>query len=250
MSLATNTGAFLSELFVSVQGEGSRAGQRHLFVRFAGCNLRCRYCDTPESLVPVARCRVDWPGGSTEVLDNPIAAGQLAEILDRFCRLDPSIAMISFTGGEPLVQGDFLAELVSRYPMPRPFLLETNAVVEARAGEIARRAALISADLKLPSAEGRPHWDEHERFFACCQAREVDAKIVVGEETPIEEVEEAAARLAQWAPGATVFLQPMTDRRSGRWRISQARLLRLAAVAGRSVPVRLRPQMHRLIGVR
>ena len=40
---------YLSEIFVSFQGEGAHVGYRHLFVRLAGCNLRCRYCDTPDS---------------------------------------------------------------------------------------------------------------------------------------------------------------------------------------------------------
>ena len=62
----------VSEIFVSFQGEGLHAGRRQLFVRFAGCPLRCRYCDTPESLVPVPECRVLGPDG-TERHPNPLA---------------------------------------------------------------------------------------------------------------------------------------------------------------------------------
>ena len=53
----------VSELFVSFQGEGAHAGRRQLFVRLGGCPLRCRYCDEPESLVPVAECRILGPDG-------------------------------------------------------------------------------------------------------------------------------------------------------------------------------------------
>jgi len=54
-------GGNVSEVFVSFQGEGVHAGRRHLFVRLGGCPLRCRYCDTPESLVPTAQCRILGP---------------------------------------------------------------------------------------------------------------------------------------------------------------------------------------------
>ncbi|RMF24016.1 MAG: 7-carboxy-7-deazaguanine synthase QueE [Deltaproteobacteria bacterium] len=242
--------AYLSELFVSVQGEGSRAGERHLFVRFAGCNLRCSYCDTPESLVRVPECVIDWPDGRRERAANPVCAARLAEWIDEFCSSDPAISMIALTGGEPLVQRRFLETFLAEQRLPRPFLLETNALICDRVESIAARAGIISADIKLPSAEGVPHWEEHERFFALCRAKRLDAKIVVGEETPESEVCQAARLVARWAPDAVVFLQPMTDPASGRWRITQARLWRLAALASRHAPVRLRPQLHRLAGMR
>src|SRR6185503_14526743 len=87
-------GGWLSEIFVSHQGEGARAGEKHLFVRFAGCNIRCRYCDTPDSLVRVPACEITWSGGAHERVENPIPAARLAQIVADFCRDDPTIAMI------------------------------------------------------------------------------------------------------------------------------------------------------------
>jgi len=50
--------AFVDEVFSSVQGEGPRIGERHIFVRFQGCNIRCRYCDTPAAIQPTGNvCR-------------------------------------------------------------------------------------------------------------------------------------------------------------------------------------------------
>src|SRR6476620_8725923 len=44
------TKGYLSEIFVSFQGEGLYTGRRQLFLRLSGCHMRCRYCDTPGSL--------------------------------------------------------------------------------------------------------------------------------------------------------------------------------------------------------
>src|SRR5215471_4735294 len=99
--------ANVSEIFVSFQGEGLHAGRRHLFVRFGGCPLRCRYCDTPESLVPVETCRVLGPDGE-HGLPNPLDVATLAHELRRLVATAPPLHAVAVTGGEPLAQVDFL----------------------------------------------------------------------------------------------------------------------------------------------
>ena len=39
--------AYIDEIFASIQGEGPWIGQRHIFIRFRGCDISCQYCDTP-----------------------------------------------------------------------------------------------------------------------------------------------------------------------------------------------------------
>ena len=243
--------AYLSEIFASAQGEGAYAGQRHLFVRFAGCNVRCRYCDTPDALVRTADCTVDWPDGRRERLPNPVSAARLASIVSHWCARDPTVAMIALTGGEPMVQHAFLEEFLRDHRLQRPCLLETNALVSDGLERIVERLRVVSADVKLPSANGgTSHREEHRSFFARCDGAELYAKIVVDERTPAEEVAAAAALLRDCAPRAKLFLQPMTDLRTDRWGISEAGLLRLAAVAARDGQVWVRPQLHKMIGVR
>jgi len=41
--------ADIAEIFSSIQGEGLYVGRRQIFIRFCGCNLNCRYCDTETS---------------------------------------------------------------------------------------------------------------------------------------------------------------------------------------------------------
>src|SRR5215831_15287981 len=111
----------VSELFVSFQGEGLHAGRRHLFVRLGGCPLRCRYCDTPESLVPVAECRVLGPDGS-ERRSNPFSPEALDEVVTRLAEVAPPLHAIAVTGGEPLLQAEFLVAWLARRATRLPVL--------------------------------------------------------------------------------------------------------------------------------
>jgi organic radical activating enzyme len=245
-------GAWLSEIFASFQGEGSRAGQRHLFVRFAGCNIRCAWCDTPDSLVKVPECRVDYPSGASEVLANPIPLARLAEVVERCIEEDPSIAMIAVTGGEPMVQGSFLAEWLTGQPPSRPCLLETNALLTGSLAAVLRGITVVSADVKLPSNTGEPaFWDRHRAFLEACRGTELYVKMPVDAETDAAEVRRAAELVAETCPGAILYVQPVSDPDTARWRIDGSRLGELAALAARSVPdTRVLPQIHKLVGVR
>lgn len=244
--------AYVSEIFASFQGEGSRAGQRHLFVRFAGCNIRCRWCDTPDSLVKVPTCTVDYPGGAREVLDNPLPLECLAAIVARAIDEDPSIAMLAITGGEPMVQGAFLAAWLAAAPPPRPCLLETNAILTGALGDVLRGISVVSADVKLPSNTGEPGlWDKHRAFLHACRGTEVYVKMPVDAATDPGEVVRAAAIVAEAAPGATLYVQPVSDPQTNAWAIDMKRLGELAALASVEVhDTRVLPQIHKLTGAR
>jgi organic radical activating enzyme len=248
----SSMGGWLSEIFVSYQGEGARAGEKHLFVRFAGCNIRCRYCDTPDSLVRVPACEITTNDGARERVPNPITAELLAEIVARFCREDPTIAMIALTGGEPMLQHAFLEAWLAGHTPPRPCLLETNAMLAGGLHDLLRHIAVVSADVKLPSNSGeRALWEEHRRFLQACRDSELYVKMPVDDHTDGEEVRRGARLVADAAPAATLFLQPITDAHDGAWRTSPHRLLELTAVARREMPrTFIRPQLHKLVGMR
>ena len=90
----------VSQLFVSFQGEGLHAGRRQLFVRFGGCPLRCRYCDEPESLVPVAACRILGPDGERE-RPNPFTGAEIEAEIAGLVDAAPPLHAMAVTGGEP-----------------------------------------------------------------------------------------------------------------------------------------------------
>jgi 7-carboxy-7-deazaguanine synthase len=83
----------LSEVYSSVQGEGPRVGEPTIFVRFAGCNLRCSGwpCDTPHAIDP-ARFRDEW---------ETVPYGQ---VVTRVVEAGGPNFNVCFTGGEPFLQ--------------------------------------------------------------------------------------------------------------------------------------------------
>lgn len=89
----------VSETFVSIQGEGKLSGTPSLFVRLSGCNLRCRWCDTPYA---------SWePDGSPRTIDNLLAEARSA-----------GVHHVVLTGGEPMMFRQ-LCELSTRLALPR-----------------------------------------------------------------------------------------------------------------------------------
>ena len=93
----------LCEIFNSFQGEGLYVGERQTFVRLAGCNLTCQYCDTPQALTP---------GNKTE------NSQSLIELIGSFEKPKGVNHAICFTGGEPLLQVAFLKNFL-------PYLFHT-----------------------------------------------------------------------------------------------------------------------------
>ena len=243
---------YVSEMFVSYQGEGARVGEKHLFVRFAGCNLRCRYCDTPDSLVRVPTCEISFPGGELVSVANPLSITDLAVFVERFFREDPRIARVSLTGGEPMLQQRFIASWLRTAPPPVGCMLETAATVIGGLDDLLPHIATVSADIKLPSNSGeRPMWHHHRQFLAKCGRADVYLKMPVSDDTDDEQVR-AGARLAhETIPGATLYLQPITNPDDGSWQARPSRLLALLAVAAAETSrVMLLPQMHKLLAIR
>lgn len=97
----------VNEIFHSIQGEGSRAGQAMTFIRFAGCNLRCLYCDQPEA----------YEEGKDMPLERVLAKVQEREI-----------PWICLTGGEPLMQ-DVTPLLTCLHEFGYLVALETNGTL-------------------------------------------------------------------------------------------------------------------------
>ena len=242
----------LSEVFASHQGEGAHVGEKHLFVRFAGCNLRCTYCDTPASLVRVPRCEVSYPSGVLESLRNPVSVAELARIVARCLAEDPEIARIAITGGEPMLQQRFIVAWLTEAPPTVGCLLETAATVAHGLEDLLPYIETVSADIKLPSNSGEGElWERHREFLSRCGDVEVYVKMPISSDTRDEEVRTAARLARETVPDAPLYLQPITDPDGGTWQLHSSRLLALtAAAASEARSVRVLPQMHKLLAIR
>lgn len=245
------TTGYVSEVFGSFQGEGPMVGERHLFLRLCCCNLKCRYCDTRDSLSaqPVARIfDQDGPGAMT--LPNPLAANAVAEmVLSMYA--GGLCSGLSVTGGEPLEQPEFLAGVLGALGGRCRVVLETNGTLAHAFGEVERYVDVVNMDVKLPSVSGLgPLWERHEAFLNAARGRELVVKAVFSDETPAEEVAHAARLVAGYAPEAVFVLQPLSV---GGAVVPQPeeRLFALYREARRSLAdVRVIPQVHKILGVR
>jgi len=242
--------AVLVEVFSSIQGEGLLIGKRQIFVRFAKCNLDCAYCDTDFS--PSNACRVeDAPGsGVFTNVANPVSLEVLSGILSHWVHLLPGAHhSISLTGGEPLVQGDVLQQWAPVLKDIAPLYLETNGTLPDKLEPLLPFLDWVSMDIKLASVTRRPTpWDIHHQFLTLMKNTKGQAKVVVGEETSVDEIEEAAKLVRDAAPGVSLILQPVT--RKGEIALSGRTLLDMQTVASRyHDDVRVIPQTHRFLSV-
>jgi 7-carboxy-7-deazaguanine synthase len=123
------------EKFVSINGEGRRCGQLATFIRFAGCNLNCGYCDTA------------W-ANDRKVAFDPMTAEEVYAYIK-----DTQVTNVTLTGGEPLLQQDMgaLLELLSQDP-ELYVEIETNGSVLLSKFSGLENPPSFTMDYKLPSS--------------------------------------------------------------------------------------------------
>jgi organic radical activating enzyme len=246
------------EIFSGIQGEGIHVGRRQIFVRLAGCNLCCDYCDQPEARVVPEKALIELAPGARDffAVTNPLPA---FAVLWAVVSLDSPRGLhhsVSLTGGEPLMQGEFLAELLPMLRRARlRIFLETNGTRRREFRTLRPFFDIVSMDFKLPSATGREMPARaHEEFLrlAARGGREVYVKAVVSSRTTRAEMERAAKVIAAIKRSVPLVIQPVTRRGRGTpTPPDPGRLLELQAAAARFLrDVRVIPQTHKIIGQR
>jgi len=239
----------LVELFSSLQGEGVWIGCRQIFLRLAGCNLDCGYCDT--DFASRETCRVESrPGsGRYDLWSNPVGLAALLRRLEEWSAVGAVHRAINLTGGEPLLQADRLVGWLPALRRIAPLHRETNGTLPGQLEKLLPQLDFVSLDLKLASTTGEPTpWREHREFLKLAGSLACQVKCVVGRETAADEVEAAASLLRELDSNDPLILQPVTV--AGEPAIPGLRLLELQQAAGRIHPdVRVIPQVHPLLKV-
>lgn len=218
----------INEIFSSIQGEGIYAGVEQVFVRLAGCNLRCSYCDTEfESFQEY----------------------QPQELLSKLESFGRNFHSVSFTGGEPLLQEDFLLEAMSivRRNGYKTYL-ETNGTLPESLDKIIDNVDIVAMDIKLPSSGGlNDFWQAHRDFLSIAQRREVFIKAVICLSTADKDVLAMYDMLKEMEYRGIVVLQPNSFEMD---KLNEQ--LALFKKYGGDYPFRICviPQMHKLMGLR
>ena len=125
----------VAEKFISINGEGVRAGELAVFVRFQGCNLACHYCDTKWALAKDCPCEEMNP-----------------EQIHTYIK-GTGITNVTLTGGEPLLHKEMdrlLAILLADKDLRVE--IETNGAVDLRKFCSCPGRPVFTMDYKLPSS--------------------------------------------------------------------------------------------------
>lgn len=213
----------INEIFYSVQGEGTRAGMRCVFVRLTGCHLRCTYCDTEYS----------FHEGVWLALD---------EIVERV--REYGCPTIEITGGEPLLQPNVYPLMTRLADEFTTVMLETSGAVSIE--RVDPRVIRI-LDLKTPASgeADRNCWENIELL-----APRDEIKFVIADRGDYEWARAVVARYDLPARCPVLFQPVMNDRTATGLMLAKGNLppVELANwVLADGLNVRLSLQLHKII---
>lgn len=215
----------ITEIFKSIQGEGTRAGLPCVFVRLTGCNLRCTWCDTAYA----------FHGGRKQPVD---------EVMERVRALAgdgaAQVPLVEITGGEPLLQPETpeLAEklLAAGYTV----MIETSG--ERFVGVLPREVIKI-VDVKCPDSGEADTFDLANLDAIGAQD---EIKFVIGTRRDYEFARDFTARHDLARRVHAILFSPVFPDPAGTWPGIESRALAEWILADR-LPVRLGLQMHKFI---
>jgi organic radical activating enzyme len=219
----------ITEVFESIQGEGLYLGERQIFVRFHGCNLKCKFCDTQ-------------PSSFMEYTPH--------ELFKEITMHHDDHHSVSFTGGEPLLQKYFLKEILKlTHENSLRNYLETNGTLHEELRSVIDYVHYVAMDLKLPSSTGlNDFWDDHRLFLEIASQKECFLKVVVLPSTHEDDLRTGLRLIRETAKDAVLILQPD----SGNNNVSLGRKLdNFKDICRRErVTACIIPQVHKITGVR
>lgn len=216
----------INEVFYSIQGESTWAGRPCVFVRLAGCNLRCHYCDTEYA----------FHEGRKRAIDDIIAEGE---------RLSGgACGLYEITGGEPLLQPNVHVLMARLCDMGKTVLVETDGACDI---SVCDRRVIRIMDLKTPGSgeSDRNRWENIEHLtprdevkFVLCDRADYDwMRQMIGRYDLSSRVNAVLASAAAHVPAGReiegVAGLPLRD--LAEW------------VLADRLPVRVATQLHKLI---
>ncbi len=222
---------FITEIFKSIQGEGTRAGLPCIFVRLTGCNLRCTWCDTAYA----------FHGGNKMSVDEVLArVDELAGRRDAMHASGAAVPLVELTGGEPLLQDEI-------YPLSEKLLAAGYTVMietsgERYVGRLAKEVIKI-VDVKCPDS-GEADTFEMRNLEELNAGDEV--KFVLSTRRDYEFAREFTAEHRLPERVRQVLFSPVFDDPAGKWQGLEPRTL-VEWILADGLPVRLGLQLHKFV---
>ncbi len=212
MPAATSTTLQISELFTSIQGESTYAGQPCGFIRLVGCNLRCVWCDTGYA----------FEGGNTRTIQ---------EILETAASW--RLPLVEITGGEALLQPGCVPLAQALLEAGYITLLETNGSLPI---DVLPNGVVRIMDIKCPGSgmSDRMHWPNVEVL-----TKQDEVKFVLANRADYDWALEVLQRYSLAARCKAIHLSPV----SGMLDPAQLAVWMLEDLP----PARLQLQLHKII---
>ena len=225
------------EIFSSFQGEGLLIGERQIFVRFAGCNLNCNYCDTNDSK----------SSESGKLMTPQQVSHEINKLLTPDCRT------VSFTGGEPSLYPDFINEVSNDFDLK--IMLETNGTLPDNI-DLIDKLDIVSLDIKLPE-----HFDGDfdENIFLneikslnllMAKSINVYCKVVILPSTKIKSFKEVVEKLSENISNKShlqIIIQPSSP--LFEWKDLNFKLFEFSEIVGQYFEVSTIPQIHKILDI-
>jgi 7-carboxy-7-deazaguanine synthase len=217
---------YLIEIYKSIQGESSFAGLPCIFVRLAGCNLRCSWCDSEYT----------FKGGYQQSLE---------QVEQTMAMLAP-VRLVEFTGGEPMLQAKELIPLMHRlFAQGYQLMIETSG--ERPLDQVPAAVHKIM-DVKCPGS-GESH-RFHLPNLECLSVRD-EVKFVIADRTDYEYARnfvrehDLAAKVKDILFSPAFSNRPSTERDASNCTLDPRQLVDWILEDG--LQVRLNLQIHKFI---
>lgn len=215
---------FITEIFKSIQGEGTRAGLPCIFVRLTGCNLRCKWCDTAYAFYGGTKFSVE------EILEKVRAlAGEPRRV-----------ELVEITGGEPLLQPETPALAEALLAAGYTLMIETSG--ERFVGALPRDVIKI-VDVKCPDSGEADTFDVSN--LASLDKKD-EIKFVISSRRDYEFARDFTAQHSLRERVHEVLFSPAFPDPAGHWAGLESREL-VEWILADGLQVRLGLQLHKFV---
>ena len=225
----------ITEIFRSIQGEGTRAGLPCIFVRLTGCNLRCTWCDTAYAFYGGSKMSVEEVLARVDELST-VSAQKQPDVSANSRKL----SLVEITGGEPLLQPEVV-------PLSQKLLDSGYRVMVETSGErpvdVLPRDVIKIVDVKCPDS-GEPGTFRMENLEALDAKDEI--KFVISSRRDYEFSREFTVQHDLARRVHQVIFSPVHADHGGAWPGMNAQDL-AGWILADGLPVRLGLQIHKFI---